>query len=435
MRVAVVVGLLAACHGSHPATGDAGGPGGGDAMIIQDAALDASDAPSRGTITVTVYGDGLDRDPGVPVPGATVYFVSPDNTSTSVITGSDGVATAQEPNNTTVWVIHHDGTNNYDLETFEGVQIGDSITSGNPTPPGPDTFAGTAYVAFPSFSDATLYHLTISCTTGPTSTSASVFAQNFFPCPQEMTANALVWATDSMGNLGYTSATGIDLTAHASAATELALPAFQPGATISINFTNLPSAMGESSADLYARYTSGTDPTFLQDVELREDTLTDTMTASSPIAPFGDHTRVLGLVNIGGTAYAYHYDGTTAGLSSSVTLDASTMVHPASTGQYDSATKTLSWQQQAFGVDPTVVRATLGWNDSGTAVGWYITAPYSGSPSLGLPAFPSDLPSALLPSQIGFRQVDLTSYAGKAYHDILVGQADGAPSWDIVVGP
>jgi hypothetical protein len=404
-------------------------------MTMADAAADALDASPRGTITVTVYGDGQDRNPGVLVPGADVYFVEPDNTTTKIVTGSDGVATAQEPDHTTVWVVHRDGTNNFAIETYEGVQIGDSIIGGNPTPLGPDTFAGTAYVGFPSFSDATLYNMTLSCTTGPTSGGSSTIAESFLACTQETAANALVWATDSMGNLGYTSATGVDLTAHTSAGSALALPTFQPGATITVTFTNLPSSMGESSAELAARYTYGTDPTFLQDVELRPGTLTDTMTASAPIAPFGDHTRVLGLVFIGRSAYAYNYDGAVAGLQSSVTIDASAMVHPANMWQYDTASSSVTWMQQAIGVDPTVVQSTINWNTNGL-VEWYLMAPYSGGPSLALPAFPSDLASLMSsPSQAGFEQVNLTSYAGKTYHDVLVGQAGDAPSWRIGVGP
>jgi len=395
---------------------------------------DAVDAAPRGTITVTVYGDGVDRSPGMPVPGASVYFVEPDNTTTAITTGSDGVATAQEPDNTTVWIVHHDSSTTYAIETYEGVQIGDSITGGDPTPLGPDTDAGTAYIAFPSFSDATLYNLALSCTSG-TRASTSPIAEDFVACAQEMTANAVVWATDAEGNLGYTSAANVDLTAHTSSGSALALPAFQPGATIGVTFTNLPSAMGQSNANIYARYTTGTDPTILQSIELDEETLTDTMSASGPIAPVGDHTRVLGVVYIGANVYAYNYDGTTASQLANVTIDASAMVHPAATWQYDAATSSVTWTQEPIGVDPTVVQSTMSWNGA-MSVGWSLTAPYSGSPSVALPAFPSALASlALSPIQAGYRQVDLFSYAGKTYHDVVVGEVAGATSWHIGVIP
>ena len=432
MRGVVVVGLLAACHSSHPAMGDAAGSGGSDAVAIPDGLDGAPDAP-RGTITVTVYGDNVDRGPGELVPGADVYFVAPDGMTTHVTTGVDGIATAQEPDNTTVWIAHHNSSA-YAIETYEGVQVGDSIIGGDPVAPGPDTDVGTAYIAFPSFSDATAYKLALSCTSGTTG-SSSPLSNAFVGCAQEMAANAIVWATDSMGNLGYTSATGVDLTAHTSAGTALALPAFQPGASLGVTFTNLPFQLGESSADIFARYTYGTDPTNLQVIELAEDTLTDTMTSSAPIAPFGDHTRVNGLVYIGANAYALNYDGTTPALVSSVTIDASTMVHPAKTWTYDSVTNSVTWTQLAIGVNPTVVRSTLNWNNS-PSVNWYVTAPYSGSPSLALPAFPTELISLTYPPKDAtFKQVDLTSYAGKTYHDILVGQAGGAPSWHVGVGP
>jgi hypothetical protein len=393
------------------------------------------DATPRGLITVTVYGDGVDRNPGVPVPGAYVYFVEPDNTVTEITTGLDGIATALEPDNTTVWIIHRASSTDYFIETYEGVQIGDSIIGGDPTPPGSNTFAGTAYVAHPSFGNATLYNMVLSCTPGPTASSASPIAQNFLACPQEMTANAVVWATDSQGNLGYTTATGVDLTAHTSPGTALALPAFQPGATVGVTFTNLPSSMGESSADLRARYTSGADPAFLQDIELHEGTLTDTMTASGAIAPFGDHTQVIGLVSVGANAYTYNYNATNAALLSNVTIDASAMVHPAKAWQYNSATSSITWLEEAFGVDPTVVESSLSWN-TGVSVVWHLTAPYSGGPSLALPAFPSDLSSLMSsPSDAAFKQVDLTTYAGKVYHDVLIRQVAGAPSWRIGVGP
>ncbi len=427
MRVVVVVGFLVACHSNHLATGDAPGSGDGDAAAVDG-------APARGTITVTVYGDYGDRGPGELVPGADVYFVEPDSTTTHVRTGADGVATAQEPNNTTIWIVHHDGSTSYGIETYEGAQIGDSIIAGDPTSPGPDTVLGSAYVAFPSYSDAAEYTLALSCTSG-TSGSVSPLAGNFVGCTQENAANAVVWATDSMGNLGYTSATGVDLTQHTSAGTALSLPAFQPGATLGVTVTNLPSALGESSADLFARYTMGTDPTNLEVILLSEETLTDTMTSSAPIAPFGDHTRVNGPVYLGANEYTINYDGTTPALLSSVTIDASTMVHPAKGWSYDSATTSITWTQESIGVDPTVVQSVLAWN-GGNLVTWELTAPYSGSASLALPTFPSDLLSLMyVPSDAVTKQVDLSAYTGKTYHDILLRQADDAPSWEVGVGP
>jgi hypothetical protein len=371
------------------------------------------------------------------VPGASVYFVEPDQTVTNVTTGTDGVATAQEPDNTTVWIVHHDNTSNYYIETYEGVLIGDSIIGGDPRPLGADTVVGNAYVAFPSFSDATSYKLAVSCVGGYTPGSSSPIAPSFVACPQEMSANAIVWATDSMGNLGYTTATGVDLTAHTSASTALTLPAFQPGTTVGVTFTNLPSSMGESDADISARYTSGTDPTILQNVELRESTLTGTMTATDVIAPVGDRTRVQGLVYIGANAYGYNYDATMAGVQSTVTIDASTMVHPvvAHSWTYDSASSSITWVQQPFGVDPTIVQSSMTWN-LGPFVAWHLTAPYAGSPSLPLPPFPAALASlSLSPSDAVFKQVDLTSYAGHAYHDVVIGDVAGAASWRIGVGP
>jgi hypothetical protein len=435
MRFVVVAGLVTACHGGHPATVD----GGGDGSVTDaahDGVVDTIDAPRRGPITVTVYGDGQDRNPGVLVPGASVYFVEPDQTVTNITTGTDGVATAQEPDNTTVWIVHHDSTSSYYIETYEGLLIGDSIIGGDPKPLGANTVVGNAYVAFPSFSDATSYKLAVSCVGGYTPSSSSPIAPSFVACPQEMSANAIVWATDSTGNLGYTMATGVDLTAHTSASTALTLPAFQAGSTIGVTFTNLPSSMGESDADIYVRHTSGTDPTILQNVELRESTLTGTMTASDVIAPVGDQTRVQGIVNIGAYEYGYNYDVTVPGVQSSVTIDASTMVHPviAHTWQYDSASRSITWTQHAFGVDPTVVQSGMSWN-LGPSVAWRLIAPYEGAPSLTLPPFPPALAGLMLsPSDAVYKQVDLTSYAGKTYHDVVVGQAAGAASWRIGVG-
>ncbi|HTR50065.1 MAG TPA: hypothetical protein VMJ10_05105 [Kofleriaceae bacterium] len=58
-----------------------------------------------------------------------------------------------------------------------------------------------------------------------------------------------------------------------------------------------------------------------------------------------------------------------------------------------------------------------------------LTAPYSGA-SIALPAFPSQLSTLMFtPAQLEFLQVDLWSYAGKVYHDALVGQVGDAPSW------
>lgn len=411
---------------------DASGPVGSDAAPMRDA---APDGVSRGPITVTVYGDGVDRSVYMPVPGADVYFVEPDGTTTTVVTGTDGVAIAEEPNNTTVWVVHHDSSFSSSIETYEGLLIGDSLIDGNPAPEPADTLMGYAYVAFPSFSDATHYELNLSCASSPTPGSASPIAPGFVACPQEMAANAIVWATDSAGNLGYTSASGVDLTAHTSAGTALVLPAFQPGAMIGVTFTNLPSSMGESEADLYARYTRGADPVPVQNVTLRETTLTDTMTSSVAIAPVGDQTRVLGSVYIGANAYAFNYDVTLAGVQSSVTVDASTMVHPAKLWQYDAAAHAITWFQESIGVDPTVVESGLSWNGS-VQVFWHVTAPYAGGPALTLPAFPSALASSMMPpDQASYRQVTLTSYAGKTYHDALVGHAAGAASWRTGVAP
>jgi hypothetical protein len=434
MRLVVLGGLIAACHGGNKATGDASGSAGGDAPPTADAAPDAVDATPRGLITVTVYGDGVDRNPGTPVPGANVYFVEPDQTVTEVVTGTDGIATALEPDNTTVWIVHHESSIGYYIETYEGVLIGDSIIGGNPTPLGPDTVVGNAYVAFPSFSDSTSYKLTLSCTAGYSPSSSSPIAPNFVACPQEMTANAVVTATDSTGNFAYTSASNVDLTAHTSSATALVLPAFQPGATITVAFTNLPSTMGESSAQLTAFYMNGTDPTILQNVALNEGTLTDTMTGSASIAPVGDHTRVGGLVYIGANAYTEKYDGPAAALLSNVNIDASTMIHPAKLWQYDPAAKTISWFQESYGVDPTVVQSYLSWN-APNSVAWNLTAPYSGGPVLTLPPIPPVLTGLIQSPSAAYREIDLTSYAGKTYHDAIVGHVGTTPSWRIGVQP
>jgi hypothetical protein len=410
------------------ATTDASGSAG------TDAAFDAVDATPRGLITVTVYGDGVDGNPGVPVPGANVYFVEPDGTITEVVTGTDGIATAVEPDNTTVWIVHHEGSTNLYVETYEGALIGDSLIGGNPTPLGPDTVMGNAYIAFPSFNDSTSYKLTLSCTGGYTPGSSSPIAPSFVACPQEMAANAVVTATDSMGNFAYTSATNVDLTAHTSSATALALPAFQPGSTIAVTVTNLPSTMGESSAELTALYTNGMDPTILQNVALNEDTLTDTMTASASIAPVGDHTRVGGLLYIRANEYAVRYDGPAAARLSSVTIDASMMVHPAKMWQYNPATKTISWLQESYGVDPTVVESYLSWNAS-PSIAWSLTAPYSGGPALTLPPIPPVLTGLMQSPSDAYREIDLTSYAGKTYHDAIVGHVADAASWRTGVQP
>ena len=111
------------------------------------------------------------------------------------------------------------------------------------------------------------------------------------------------------------------------------------------------------------------------------------------------------------------------------------MVHPAKGWSYDSATTSITWTQESIGVDPTVVQSVLAWN-GGNLVTWELTAPYSGSASLALPTFPSDLLSLMyVPSDAVTKQVDLSAYAGKTYHDILLRQADGAPSWVVGVGP
>lgn len=428
MRCAVaVVWALGACHGSGgPAIGDASH----DAPTAQDAPTDMRtiDAAELGPITVTVYGDGVDHQQANPVPGVDVYFVEPGDVVTKLITGMDGVAVAQVHNNTTVWVVHRDGSTGYFIETFEGAQVGDSLVSGNPTPLGPNTIVGTEYIARPSFGDATLYHMALSCTSG-TQTSGNPISDGFVACAQQGAANAIVWATDSSGNLGYTTATGIDLDAHTSSGTALSMPAFQAGAMLGVTFTNLPSAMGESTAQMHVRYSMGTDPIALQEVEIDEGTLTDTMTRSTAIAPFGDQTHVYGQVTIAANAYEYNYDVTTAALLSSVTIDASTMVHPAKTWHYDSATNSITWTQDPFGVDPTILRSYVFLNN-GQSLTWSLFAPYSGGPSLPTPTIPADL-ATLVPSpqDATSAQLDITSYVGKSYHDALVGHTAGAASW------
>lgn len=428
MRWAVVVGLVGACHGGSSVTGDAAGSA-VDARS-SDAAPDVLDAATRGPITVTVYGDGVDANRGVPVGGVNVYFVEPDQTVTDIVTGIDGVATTLAANDTTVWVVHHEGSS-YFIETFEGARIGDSITAGDPTPMGPDTIAGQVYVAFPTFGDASTYQLRISCTT-PTNTSAPV-GVSFLPCAQELAANAIVTASDSAGHLGYTTASAIDLTAHTSSGTAISLPAFQAGSTIGVSFTNLPSTLGESTTDLYVRYRRGTDPLPMQEITLSGGTLTDTMMLSGAIAPVGDQTQLIGQVHVGGSAYTYDLNAAASSQVASISIDASQMVHPGSVLQVDIASSSLTWTSEAFGVDPTVVSASLSWN-VGSSVAWHLVAPYAGSPTLALPAAPPALASVIpAPADAGFKQLDLTSYAGKTYHDALVGQTSGATSWHLGV--
>lgn len=425
MRLVVVVGLVAACHGGQAAKSDAAGGAGGDAM--RDAARDVPDASDRGPITVTAYGDGIVGQAGTPAAGVNVYFVEPNGAVTNVVTGTDGVATALEPNNTTAWVVYRESSSNYYIDTFEAARIGDSMIVGDPTPQGPNTIAGQAYVAFGTFHDATSYMVHLSCTTG-SPTSSSPIGVSYVACPQEMAANAVVTAIDSGGNLAYTSATGVDLTAHSSSGTALALPAFQAGSTIAVTFTNLPSVMGESDADLYATYRSGSDPLPLQDVQLHEGTLTDTMTSAVAIAPVGDQTQVRGNVYIGRSAYEYTYNATTAGQLANVTIDASSMVHPVRTPQVDGVTMSLYWTQDTFGTDPTILRPYFAWN-TGASVSWRLNAPYAGGPLLALPTPPTAISGILGSPSDGFRQLDVLSYPGKTYHDVINNQVTGAASW------
>ena len=401
---------------------------------MHDAAPDVTDARTRGPITARVYGDGVDFPAGMPLAGAEVFFVEPDGTVTDVVTGLDGIATVIAPDNTTLWILHRDSSTIDFIETYEGAQIGDSLIGGDPTPPATDIVGGEEYFAFSALDGATPYYLTMSCSTGSPGSTSPIWA-NFVPCPQETTANAVLTGTDISGNFEYTSASAIDLTAHTSPSTALTLPQFRPGATIGVTFTNLPSSLGESQAALRAIYRSGADPTALQNVQVNESTSSDTMSASVSIAPVGDQTEVYGTVDVGRSAYAYTYDATMAGQQTSVMIDASTMVHPAKTWQYDAGTTSITWTQDAFGVDPTVVSSSLSWN-AGPQVTWRVMAPYAGSAKLALPSIPPALADVIpSPSDAVFKQIDLTSYAGKSYHDVLVRQAGNATSWQIGVAP
>jgi hypothetical protein len=437
----VCVGLLVGCHsGASPAKHDGGGSGGPDdaPVVPTEAAADAPldgppDAPpciACGPMTVTVYGDGNVGTIAQPTAGIDVYFVRPDGYAVKVSTGADGVATTSSPAGTTIIVLRKQTSMRWYLEAYEGLLIGDSIVDGPTSYDVPaNTFVSTEYFTIPTFNDATLYYLRASCTSGDQRSTSPMIA-NAVMCSAYTSAAAIVYATDSQGRLGYTSITNVDYTTHQGSGSPIAMPAFQPGGTMSTNFTNLPTT-ANNYLEVVSFTTLGSDRfTHFGYADLYGGGSGATKTVSGPFVPFGDHTHVVATISRTGFG-PIRYTQDIASLALTVPVDASTLPHPVSQAGYDGPSDTIVWTEDATaGVNATSVLGGITWTTfSGISVGFGVHASRTGS-SLAMPKLPSDLSQiAYIANQVQFSGVELHTYVGKTYHDELVGQIGSAPLW------
>ena len=425
--------LLAACHGhSSQMSGDGGADGPG---IVADGAADgAPDAGCTGCgpIQMTVYGENFGVDEGKTLSGIDVYFTAPDQTVQKVTTGPDGIALASAPPGTSVLVVRHPTQSSWELSLYAGLQPGDAITDGvvSVTPPGPDMQSGaTIYFSFPAFNDATSYYLRASCGGFLNNYTGDPIPWMPLQCPQYGSAVALVYATDSQGNLGYTTLANVDYNVHNGAANPVTMPAWQPGATLTTSFVNLP--MVSTNLELQTQYKLANDPTIFWNTDTYGGGPGPTQVMSVPVVPYGDHTRFSAqLQEAGHNIVFYLHEVDQAATTEQV--DVGTMIHPVTAGHYDPATDSLVWTASSTGVNPSIIMGGIGWRDlSGDNVAYSFYVPGGTTASLPIPKLPSALSQlAYVPSAISAFEIRMRSYVGKTYHDGLVGQVAGAVEWD-----
>ncbi|HUJ62738.1 MAG TPA: hypothetical protein VLX92_29750 [Kofleriaceae bacterium] len=433
LRASVALLVVAACHHGNPATPDASG--GQDATAVdaaQDATTDSAGCVSCGAITVTVYGGVIVGRSGTLLANIPVYFVWPDQTTHEVTTGSDGVATAVAPDDTEVVIVYEQSSTAYAFDVYEGLLVGDSFVEGDPDPPGSGTVQATPYFTCPAWNDATTCIVRASCTGGTQGPPGAGLPADALGCAQFDAANAVAYATDSQGNMGYASLTGIDYATANGAANPVVFPAFQPAGTLGVTVTGLPAA-GNKDLELDGRYTIGSDPTILGSIDVSGGGASTTQSVTGAIPPFGDHTSILAHVTLESTSYSrIDYTQHLAQLVTTAPIDATQMVHPAFDSHWDSVKAVVSWlEDTAIGTDPTTVTASIAWMTSnGYSVGMAIYAPHSTTSSIAIPKLPADYSQMATPLQVLVQQVTLQSFVGKTYHDGLVGQTGDAPLWE-----
>ena len=403
-------------------------------MMLRDASVDAPlDAPgcaACGPITVTVYGDGVVGTAGQPAAGINVYFLGPNHYESQVITGADGVASVVAPDGTTAFVARKQSSTNWHLDAYEGLLVGDSIVDGTlPGPPTANTIVSTEYFTHPTYSDATAYYLRASCTSGDQRSSSPSVASAVM-CSDFSSASAVVYATDSLGHLAYTSISGVDYATQQGAGNPIALPAFQAAGTMATNFTNLPTT-GNNYLEVVSFTTAGSDFRHFFDSDLYGGGAGASQSVSGPFVPFGDATHVIATISRSGYG-AIRYTQALAGGTLTVPIDAATMPHPVSASSYDASMDAIEWTSDATaGVSASTVSTGIAWQtSSAVSVSLSILAPASGS-ALAIPTLPSALAQlAYDPSQVVFGGVRLHTYVGKSFHDELVGQTGAAALWE-----
>ena len=434
---------LAACNGANghaskdaSAGGDAPRDGASDGGF--DASFDApwdaaADGPHTcsgcGSITVTVYGDGTVGQLGATVAGIDVWFVWPDLTTSKVTTDSSGVAIGTGPDGTDVMVVRQEATQHWSLSAYEGVLAGDALTDGYSAPAASTTTAANVSVSYPAVGGTNHYQLRASCmsSTANGSTTTQVIAP--VVCSESGSATIAALALDASNNpLGYSVATGIDYSAHDGAGNGVTLPAFQALPSVTVTFTNLAA---QDSLFANVRYTLGSDPTLLAYAQGTNGGTSATQAATATIVPAGDHTSIDAYITFSGiTVNSVNVVRKLASRVSATTIDTSNMVHPAWNGHYDYPSDSVVWTESAVGLDATTVTGYMTWTTpSSNQVHLSFMGPRGATTSLRAPRFPAALTQlAYIPDQVA-GGLTLSSYVGKTYHDVLVGQTSGADMW------
>lgn len=431
MRSALLALLLVACKSSANQAPDASvapdSPSG-------DAPFDSNACGSCGPITVTLYSYG--QSPPGPLVGADVYFIAPDHTYQEILTGSDGKAIATTPDGTEVMVDFKYPNSGRYLDVYPDLHVGDSLVIGDPNQPISTTNGAAIYIDYPTFNDATVYSAVAECTNGRTDTSANpIVVGTFLPCAAYQAAGIVITATDSQGNLGYTSISNIDFSTQNGPNNHVVMPAFQPAGTITTNLTNLPAV--STSDDVKTWFTLGNDPNdhaHFGYTDLSGGSAGTVVTTTANTAVFGDTTHTSATISISGFA-GLLYEATASQLLSTVTIDGSTMPHPpiAQSGTYTAATQTVSWMEDAtIGQPATIVTAGVHWQTGNAAVSMGWRAP--GGAPLTLPTLPSGLSAiSYHPNTVVFGGVTMQTFIGKTFHDAELYDTAGAPAW--LTGP
>lgn len=376
---------------------------------IADATSDTADGlePNFEATRIIVY----TTDGTATLPGATVHFVAPDQTTIKeVITDQEGVASASTPPDSTVIVYQKDALQLGPLvKIFKSTTPGDTIIAGRRRQQGTGAL-GSVTFQLSSFPAAAGYRVNVSCASPTGFSTTPVIAVQVTNCPSILNATAIGWAVDGTGAAisgpallrGFNLSGVIGSTVQFDGYRELDVMTMTP------SFTNIPP--------------TATDVTWTERLFLDVDVLATEFEVPLPVSSmpaFSTFDWSIGTLRYkpeGGFGEVrvdlVQDSGVTA-----FPFDANAMIRGIKQGRYSGARNAIEWEEEAGGIPGEIIHVVASLTNTERRLQLQIHAPYGSSRSIPLPPLPAEV--ALAPNSAVQLYLTTKTISGWSYSQML----------------